>query len=62
MKAHVNQDDCIGCGLCADTCPQVFRMDDAGLAEAYAPVSPELAQSAQEAVDSCPTGCISIDA
>ena len=35
MKYKVN-DTCIACGMCAGTCPEVFRMnDDTGMAEAY---------------------------
>ena len=39
MRAFVDQDMCIGCGLCEGTCPEVFRMNDAGKAEAYADCS-----------------------
>lgn len=35
MRAFVDQDMCIGCGLCEGTCPEVFRMNDEGKAEAY---------------------------
>lgn len=28
MKATVDKDLCAGCGLCADTCPDVFQMDE----------------------------------
>ena len=33
MKFKVNE-NCIGCGLCEGTCPAVFHMTDAGVAEA----------------------------
>ncbi|MGI5877833.1 MAG: ferredoxin, partial [Christensenellales bacterium] len=26
MKAYIDRDGCISCGLCAETCPAVFRM------------------------------------
>ncbi len=28
MKAIVNQDECTGCELCVQTCPEVFEMAD----------------------------------
>lgn len=28
MKAVVDKDLCTGCGLCEDTCPEVFEMKD----------------------------------
>ena len=33
MKATVNE-DCIGCGLCEGTCPDVFSIGDDGVAHA----------------------------
>lgn len=60
MKATIDRDGCIGCGLCADMCPEVFRMADDGKAEVYAGVTD--VESAQEAADSCPVSVIEIDA
>ncbi|GAH99283.1 unnamed protein product, partial [marine sediment metagenome] len=28
MKAVVDKDLCTGCGLCEDTCPEVFEVKD----------------------------------
>lgn len=61
MKAAVDKSCCIGCGLCVSTCPEVFRMDDDGLAEAYADIDETTEQSAIEARDDCPVSVISID-
>ena len=60
MKAIVDKELCIGCGLCESICPEVFRMNDDNLSEAYADGTPELQESAEEARNSCPTEAISI--
>jgi Ferredoxin len=58
MKYYVN-DTCIGCGLCADTCPEVFSMSDECAAVAIGSEVPEdVLDSAAEARASCPVGAI----
>jgi ferredoxin len=48
-----------GCGLCAETCPEVFSLRDDGFAEAAPGPVPETAQeTAAEAMDACPTSAI----
>ena len=56
-KVYVDQEECIGCGACVDSCPDVFRLTEDNVAEAY---NPEAAseEEIQEAIDSCPTECI----
>jgi len=62
MKASIDRDGCIGCGLCADTCPEVFRMADDGLAEVYVETIPtEAEDTAKEAEDSCPVSVITVE-
>ncbi len=60
MTAKV-QEGCISCGACVAACPEVFRFDDNGVAEAYAEVEPEYEQTAEEARDSCPVSVIDIE-
>lgn len=58
MKYAVNE-RCIGCGLCAGTCPEVFSMGDDGLAVAIdAEVPAKALDTAAEAKDNCPVGAI----
>lgn len=60
MKYYVNE-ECIGCGLCESTCPEVFSMTDAGTAVASDGEVPEDAQdNAVEAKDGCPVGAIEV--
>ncbi len=59
MKAIVN-DGCISCGACISTCPEVFRFDENDVAEAYADVTEETKEAAEEARDSCPVSVIDL--
>lgn len=61
MKATVDKDLCIGCGLCAETCPEVFEMGDDMIAKVILDEIPaELKDSAQAASDACPVEAIAI--
>ena len=60
MKFLVNS-GCIGCGLCASTCPEVFQLTDENVAKANSEDIPaELESSALEAKDNCPVSAIEI--
>lgn len=60
MKAIVDVDLCTGCGLCVDTCPAVFEMDDA-VAKVLVESVPANAQvNCREAADNCPVEAINI--
>lgn len=55
MKAHVDPDICIGCGLCVSSVPEVFEMDGSGKATAVAE-GPD--DAVQMAIDACPVSAI----
>lgn len=61
-KVTVDKDLCIGCGLCADTCPAVFHLEDDGKAEVKSQdaVKDNL-PCAKDAAATCPTEAIKVE-
>ena len=57
MKVRV-EDTCTACGLCCDTCPEVFDMGDEQATVIVDTVPPEYEESAQQAADECPVEAI----
>lgn len=58
MKIKVDQNLCIGCGLCCGICDKVFRMNEYEKAEAYQPANDDSQSAVQDAIDSCPVSAI----
>ena len=62
MKASVDQDGCISCGLCIDVCPEVFSYNSDDKSVAIDDDIPEDAlERAEEAQDGCPVSVIDLD-
>lgn len=59
VRVQVNADMCMGIGQCEMLEPEVFELDDEGMAQVVegATLSPE---RAREAIDRCPSGAITI--
>ena len=59
MKVKVNQEACIGCGACQAIVPEVFEIDDNGLAIAKEEeIKESLVEDVVDAVEGCPTSAI----
>ncbi len=61
MKAKVDQDTCIGCALCAQICPEVFRMEGDKAVVFVAIVPKKVEDACKEAADECPVTAITIE-
>jgi ferredoxin len=54
---YIDQEKCIGCGLCAEIAPKVFTLNDEGVSEVIDPMGDEESKI-QEAINECPAECI----
>lgn len=68
-EVEVNQNVCIGCGLCVSLCPNVFKLDEVSYkSEVIGKCESTMSEgdkstvseaSCQNAIDSCPVAAIS---
>jgi len=62
MRAIIDEDACTGCGLCEETCPEVFKLNDDGVATVIVDEIPEdVLESAEEAAENCPVEAIKLE-
>lgn len=62
MKPVVDHDLCIGCALCADTCPEVFEIRNDGYSWVIDEDPPEAQwDCVRESADICPTEAITVE-
>ncbi len=62
MKAKVNKETCIGCGVCVETCPEVFTLNDSDVAlVATGRVPVEAKDKCLEASANCPVDAITLE-
>ncbi len=60
MKVRI-EDTCTACGLCVDTCPDVFEMGSDIAQVITDEVPPEFEETAQLAADECPVEAIIVE-
>ena len=61
-KVRVDQWVCVGCGVCASLCPDVFEMDEEGRSRVRVIIiqDEEVYKCVMDAVEACPTLAITI--
>ncbi len=61
MKVTIDKELCTGCGLCADTCPDVFELQS-DFAVVKVNAVPEGAEECvQQAAEDCPASAIKVE-
>jgi ferredoxin len=60
MKVRI-EDTCTACGLCVDTCPDVFSMGQDTAQVTVDEVPPEFEEAVQQAADECPVEAIVVE-
>jgi ferredoxin len=62
MKAIVDRETCIGCGLCVQICETVFELNGDSIAVVKVnPVPAKSEATCKEAAESCPTTAIKVE-
>lgn len=60
MKAKVDKDLCIGCGLCVSTCPEAFKMEEDKAVVIVSVVPKDAEETCRRAAEECPVTAIII--
>ena len=61
MKVSVDKEGCISCGICVNTCPEVFQFDEDDKSEVISEPTSSNENEFQTAADSCPVSVIHVE-
>ena len=61
MTPIINEEECIGCGTCAEICPAIFHLDEEiGKSVVVDPEGCEFADCCEAAEENCPVHAITL--
>jgi ferredoxin len=61
LRVVADRSACCGYGVCAELCPEVFKVDDIGLVVVLADlVPPSVENKARDAASACPANALQI--
>lgn len=61
LRAHVDDQTCVGTGICEATAPDLFEIGDDGISHVLKDeVPPDLVAAAREAAQNCPTRALTL--
>lgn len=61
VEIKVDQDLCIGCGMCINMCPDVFMYNEESLSTVKSDLADFNLQSVEEAREICPVDAITVE-
>ncbi len=61
MKTTIVEDICVGCGMCAQTCPEVYEMKNDKAVVIAEPVPKEVEEKVKQAASECPVEAIKVE-
>jgi ferredoxin len=63
LKVIINKAACCGYSVCAEICPEVYKLDENGFVYVDDPIVPEgLEERAREGADACPQSALAVEA
>ncbi len=61
LKVIINKPACCGYGVCAEICPEVYKLDEHGMVYINSEIVPVgMEELAREAADACPQSALKV--